>query len=286
MKKVYALGLGLAAAMMMTGCAVESHNPNQPAMFADKGSYFKQDTTKSLAANLVAFSGYPHLISDHDMPSDLKAGLDFTSGAYMGFNGFGSLFGAGGIGLLSMVSDNTLPYQHGVVVVMAKVEAGEKYNDYSVAERAIKASFKKASDEYLKGTSYLSKPEIKVFLADTDMNGMKCHKPGGLNFTGRDAVCDFGDSDFGLSVIFSRPATGQEFPELGVLPKGEYSVMLLSTMRYPMYELRGDAWAAKYNSDGFMQFKNLKLPFLSPDKSGKRIAFATENGKESVIYLN
>ena len=122
--------------------------------------------------------------------------------------------------------------------------------------------------------------------AISNMNGMKCHKPGGLNFTGRDAVCDFGDSDFGLSVIFSRPATGQEFPELGVLPKGEYSVMLLSTMRYPMYELRGYAWAAKYNSDGFMQFKNLKLPFLSPDKSGKRIAFATENGKESVIYLN
>ncbi len=283
MKKVYALGLGLAAAMMMTGCAVESHNPNQPAMFADKGSYFKQDTTKSLAANLVAFSGYPHLISDHDMPSDLKAGLDFTSGAYMGFNGFGSLFGAGGIGLLSMVSDNTLPYQHGVVVVMAKVEAGEKYNDYSVAEKAVKAAYKKVN---INSISYrhASKPEIKAFLADADMSGIKCHKPGGLNFTGLNAVCDFGDSDFGLSVIFSRPATGQEFPELGLLPKGEYSVMLLDTVRYPMYELRGDAWAAEYNSDGFMQFKNLKLPFLSPDKSGKRIAFATENGKESVIY--
>lgn len=284
MKKISLLNLGTVAAIFLTGCAVQSSNPNQPATFADKGSYFQQDKTKSLASNLVAFSGYPGLISDHDMPSDLKAGLDFTSGAYMGFNGFGSLFGAGGIGLLSMVSDNTLPYQSGVVVIMAKVESGEKYNDYSVAERAIKASFKKASDEYLKGTSYLSKPEIKAFLADTDMSGMKCHKPGGLNFTGRDAVCDFGDSDFGLSVIFSRPATGQEFPELGLLPQGEYSVMLLDSMRYPMYELRDDAWGAQYSSYGYMKFKNLKLPFLSPDKSGKRIAFATENGKESVIY--
>ena len=283
MKNVYALGLGLAAAMMMTGCAVQSSNPNKPATFADKGSYFQQDKTKSLASNLVAFSGYPGLISDHDMPSDLKAGLDFTSGAYMGFNGFGSLFGAGGIGLLSMVSDNTLPYQHGVKVVMVKLQPGEKFNDLSVAERAIETSLKKISSDKLTNRQR-SNSTIAAFISKTSMTGVKCHKPSAMNLTDANAFCDFGDSDFGVSVIFARPATGQEFPELGAIPKGEYSVMLMDSMQYSVYELRDDAWGAQYSSDGYMKFKNLKLPFLSPDKSGKRIAFATENGKESVIY--
>ncbi len=264
MKKISLLNLGTVAAIFLTGCAVQSSNPNQPATFADKGSYFQQDKTKSLASNLVAFSGYPGLISDHDMPSDLKAGLDFTSGAYMGFNGFGSLFGAGGIGLLSMVSDNTLPYQHGVAVVMVKMQSGEKYNDMSVAERAIEESFN-----------------------GDNVKGIHCRKASAAwsMTTDIDAFCDLsgdGSVNDAITVRFARSASGNEFPELGTMPIGDYGVMLLSNLKDRT--VKDNAWVATYDHNGFMQFKNLKLPFLSPDKSGKRIAFATENGKESVIY--
>ena len=60
--------------------------------------------------------------------------------------------------------------------------------------------------------------------------------------------------------------------------------MLVRTIRYPVYQLRDDAWAATYSSKGYMKFKDMKLPFVSPDNSSKRIAFVTEEGKEKVIY--
>ena len=282
MKKNTLIGVAILTSFL-TGCAVQSHDPQKPAIFAVIGSYFKQDTSKSLASNLVAFSGYKNLISDHDMPSDLKAGLDFTSGAYMGFNGFGTLFGAGGVGLLSMVSSNTLPYQSGVIVVMVKTQPNEKYNDLTVAERAIESSFAKADINTLSPV-YTKKTEVQSFLANKDMSGVKCHKPSAFDMTDTDVECDYGDSDLGLAVIFGRPATGQEFPELGLLPAGNYSVMLVRTIRYPVYQLRDDAWAATYSSKGYMKFKDMKLPFVSPDNSSKRIAFVTEEGKEKVIY--
>lgn len=283
MNKFLSLGFGVLTAVMMTGCAVKSSSSSAPAFNADKGSYFTQDKEKSLAANLVAFSGYRGLISDRDMPSDLRAGLDFTSGAYMGFNGFGTIFGAGGVGLLSMVSSNTLPYKNGAIVVMVKTQPNEKYNDLTVAERAIESSFAKADINTLSPV-YTKKTEVQSFLANKDMSGVKCHKPSVFDMTDTDVECDYGDSDLGLAVIFGRPATGQEFPELGLLPAGNYSVMLVRNIRYPVYQLRDDAWAATYSSDGYMKFKDMKLPFVSPDKSGKRIAFTLENGKDKVIY--
>lgn len=282
MQKIPLIGLAIFSSYL-TGCAVQSHDPQKPAMFADKGSYFKQDTSKSLASNLVAFSGYPYLISDHDIPSDLKASLNFTSGAYLGFNGFSSLFGAGGVGLLSIVSDNTLPYQSGLTLIMVPMNQGEKYDDYSVAERGIKASFEKINPSLL-SKSQQNNPDIQKFLTNKNMDDLKCYKAPIYTLTDVQAYCDYGDSNFGLTVIFSRPATGQEFPELGLLPKGQYSVMLIDDVRYPVHQLRADAWAAIYSSSGFMQFKNIKLPFLSPDNSNKRIAFVTEKGKENVIY--
>lgn len=282
MKKLSAVSLLIASTLF--GCASPNKSPSATTTGVGKGTYYTQDKTQSLAANLVAFSGYNHLISDHSMPSDLKASLDFTSGAYMGFNSFNNLWGAGGIGLLSVVSDNTLPYQSGVMLVMVKLELGEKYNDLTVAERAITTSLQKIDfaglDPY-----YQQKPEVKKFLSNKSMSGVKCKKPSAFSLTDTNALCDFGDSDFGVSVIFSRPATGQEFPELALLPKGEYSVMLMDQTKYPMYELRNDAWGSVYHArKGYMSFNDLKLPFVAPDNSGKRIAFQGEGDNARVIY--
>ena len=273
----------------LAGCSIQSHDPEKPAVTADKGSYFAQNKKDSIASNLVAFAGYPYLISDHDMPSDLKAGLDFTSGAYMGFNSFSSLLGSGGIGALSaLTGDNIRPFGSDSVILMVPLQAGEKYNDLAVAKRAFETYLKKIDASLIKPDSssaaYKSELARKKFAEDANMSGANCRAENaalGL-LSGADARCGLGDYD--VEIYFSRPATGREFPELSALPKGQYSVMLFNL--YYNYAVRSNApWAAAYDdSQKVFKFKNLTLPFVSPDRKdgGKRIVIDSNN---KVLYL-
>ena len=273
----------------LAGCSIQSHDPGKPAVTADRGSYFAQNKKDSIAANLIAFAGYPYVISDHDMPSNLKAGLDFTSGAYMGFNSFGSLFGAGGIGALSAITgDNIRPFTPDSVILMVPLQPGEKYNDLSVAKRAFETYLTKIDGSKLadnpSSAAYKSELARKKFSEDPNMSGANCHSENaalGL-LSGADARC--GLADYDVEIYFSRPASGREFPELFSLPKGQYSVMLFNL--YYNYAVRSDApWAAAYDdSQKVFKFKNLTLPFISPDRKdgGKRIVIDSNN---KVLYL-
>jgi len=85
--------------------------------------------------------------------------------------------------------------------------------------------------------------------------------------------------DYDVQIYFSRPATGQEFPELGVLPAGQYSVMLFNL--YFDYQVRSDVpWAAAYDDQmKVFKFKNLTLPFVGPERKdgGKRLIVDSSN---------
>lgn len=273
----------------LSGCSIQSHDPEKPAVTADKGSYFAQDKKDSIASNLIAFAGYPYLISDHDMPSDLKAGLDFTSGAYMGFNSFSSLFGAGGIGALSVLTgDNIRPFGSDSVILMVPLQPGEKYNDLSVAKRAFENYLMKIDASLITtnptSAAYKSQLARKKFAEDANMSGANCRAENAARalLSGADARC--GLSDYDIEIYFSRPATGQEFPELGLLPRGQYSVMLFNL--YFNYQVRSSVpWAAVFDDRmKFFKFKNLTLPFVTPERKdgGKRLIIDSNN---KVLYL-
>lgn len=279
--------------LLVTGCSVESHNPKKPAVMADKGSYFAQDKSESIASNLIAFAGYPHKISDNPMPTSLKGALDFTSGAYMGFSGFSSLWGAGGIGSLSLLTgDDIIPFTYDSVIVIAKIQPGEKYNDLSVAQRTFENYFTKIDGSFLakdkSSAAYQHEVKRKKFSQDKSMTPASCEKSGVISSSllKQDAECWVNDPDYKVHVIFSRPATGQEFPELALLPKSEYSVMLFNL--WANYKVRDDAaWAAKLDTKhNVFSFKKMRAPFISPDKNdnGKRILFSQDSDQQKVIY--
>ena len=273
----------------LAGCSIQSHDPGKPAVMADRGSYFAQQKTESIASNLVAFAGYPHVISDHDMPSNLKAGLDFTSGAYMGFNSFSSLFGAGGVGALSAITgDDIRPFGSDSVILMVPLQSGEKYNDLSVAKRAFETYLTKVDGSQLadnpSSAAYKSELARKKFSEDPNMSGANCRPENAALslLSGADAKC--GLSDYDVEIYFSRPASGGEFSELASLPKAQYSVMLFNL--YSNYKVRSDApWAASYdNRHKAFKSINMTLPFISPDRKdgGKRIVIDSNN---KVLYL-
>ena len=222
------------------------------------------------------------------MPSDLKAGLDFTSGAYMGFNSFSSLLGAGGIGALSAITgDNIRPFGSDSVILMVPLQFGEKYNDLAVAKRAFETYLKKIDASQMKvdpsSAAYKSQLARKKFAEDTNMSGANCRSENAALalLSGADARC--GLSDYDVEIYFSRPATGLEFPELGALPTGQYSVILFNL--YYNYAVLSDApWAAAYDDrQKVFKFKNLTLPFVSPDRKdgGERLII---DGDNKVLY--
>lgn len=260
---------------------------------ADKGSYFAQDKSESVASNLLAFAGYSHKISDNEMPRSLKNALDFGSGAYMGFSGFSSLWSAGGIGALSVITgDDIVPFTQGSVIVITKLQPGEKYNDISVAKRAFEENFEKldSSDIELDPSSAAYNHELKrkAFAEEKEMKPASCKEVSMINhsLSKADLECWVKNDDYEATVIFSRPASGQEFPELATLPKAEYSVLLFNT--WYEYKVREDAeWAASLDARKHVfKFKNKTLPFITPEQkdNGRRIMFIHENGKDSVIY--
>lgn len=277
-------------ASVISGCASNSATSAKPEIFAGKGAYFAQDKTKSFASNLTAFAGYPGKISDHEMPAGLRNGLDFTSGAYLGFSAFDSLWGATGLGAFAMLSgDNIRPLTISSVIVMVPLSSEQRYNDLSVAKLAMEQSLEKLDDEYFK-TYYANKKDtdwihkLKTFSSDKSMNGIICQQASMASrmLSDLDAECNI--DGYKVDVVFARPATGTEFPELKLLPKGKYAVVLLN--KNGNFQVRKDAlWAARLDSiNKTYKINNYTLPFISPGKDGKRIMFFGEEKQTKILY--
>lgn len=286
MKKLIAT---MMLASAIAGCSSQGNTHGKPEVFSDKGQLFGQKKDASLASNLTAFAGYPYLISDQDMPAGLRRSLDFTSGTYIGFSSFSSLWGATGFGALTMLSgDQIAPFTPTSKIIMIPLLDNEKYNDLSVAKRAVETTLEKIDGAFLakdpSSAAYDSELKRLAFSKNKSMAGVECHEP---NFAVKmirhnDATC--GIDGFNVEVYFSRPATGNEFPELNSLPVGNYAVMLINT--YGDYELRKDAsWAASFDSDKkSFRFNNYTLPFVSPDKTGKRILIQGDGDQTKILY--
>jgi hypothetical protein len=287
LKKIIVLGTLFLS--VLAGCSSRSASPSKPEIFADKGVYFAQDKEKSLASNLTAFAGYPNLVSDHDMPTGLRRGLDFTSGTYIGFNAFNSLWGATGFGALTMITgDDIAPLTPSSIVLMTPLNPGEQYNDLSVAKRAVENSLEKIDGSFLaknpNSAAYEKELKRLKFSENKSMNGVVCNEPGMAEKMLRHNDASCGIDGFNVEVYFARPANGNEFPELKELPKANYAVLLLNI--YSDYKLRKDIlWGASFDSEKkSFTFDEYTLPFVSPDKSGKRILIKGQDEKTKILY--
>ena len=287
MKKVSVLSVLFLS--VLTGCSSKPSVEGKPEIFADKGVFFAQDKTKSVAANLTAFSGYPYLVSDHDMPTGLRRGLDFTSGTYVGFNSFGSLWGAAGLGGLSMlIGDNIAPFTPSTTVLMVPLQPGEQYYDLSVAKRAIENNVEKIDGSTLTidpdSAAYKHQLKRLEFSKNKSMSGITCAEAGMAEKMIRHNDANCGIENYNIEVFFSRPAKGNEFPELKQLPTGNYAVLLLNL--YSNYQLRKDAsWAASFDdTKKSFKFNDFTLPYVSPDKTGKRILIEGQGDNTKILY--
>ena len=97
-----------------------------------------------------------------------------------------------------------------------------------------------------------------------------------------DAECNI--DGYAIDVVFSRPATGTEFPELKLLPKGNYAVLILNDNGY--FQVRKDAlWAASLDPlKKSYKINDFTLPFITPEKDGKRIVINGEGNKTKILY--
>lgn len=256
----------------LTGCSATPKNIGKP---------FSQNKSKSVALNVAAYAGYPYLLKDNSYSKGLDTVVTSTSNALLLANDLsgsvgsigGGAFGVG-LGLMSgLVAQYPLDMAN---VFTAKLQPGEDYRSATTALRVMKANYQKRAkraDELKALNGFFENPSLDAYVCEPTMLipwDYSCFDPA---YEG-----------FALYVRAIRPATGNEFPQVMPLDKGNYGVFLIGRARGSVLTPKKDAPDAYfYMEKGFYVLggTNTILPLIAPREDGKRLVFI--DGKATLI---
>ncbi len=258
------------AVMTLAGC---SSTPK------DMGKPFVQNPTKSVALNVAAYAGYPHLLSDNSYSKGFDTLVTSTSNAMLLSSdlarSLGSLGGAGlgiGLGFMSgLVAEYPLQSSN---VFTAKLNPGEDYRSPQTIVRVLDANYQKQvakPDDSEELKTFLNKPSLKDYVCTGTM-----YKD--FDFTCSDPAHD----TYTMLVKVVRPASGTEFGEVMPLTPGQYGVYLITPERGYAQEVKANAADPYFHmKDGAYVIGDTILPKVAPREDGKRLVFL--HGKATMI---
>ncbi|WP_339015382.1 hypothetical protein [Aeromonas popoffii] len=256
----------------LTGCSSTPKDLGQP---------FVQDKSKSVALNVAGYAGYPYLLKDNSYSKGLDTVVTSTSNTLLLANDLsGSLgsIGGGALGAgLGLISGLVAQYPlDKAKVFTAKLQPGEDYRSAATALRVLKENYQKRAkdaDEFEDLNGFFENPSLDAYVCEPTM------------LSSWDYSCfDPAYEGFDLYVRAIRPATGNEFPQVMPLDKGNYGVFLISSGKGGVLTPKKDAPDAYfYMEEGsyVLGGTNTILPRVAPREDGKRLVFI--DGKATLI---
>ncbi|MCF5860044.1 hypothetical protein [Aeromonas veronii] len=245
----------------------------------DLGKPFVQDKTKSVAFNVGAYAGYPDVLQDKYYSHDLDTLVTSSSNAMLlsaDLGGSMGAFGAGalgvGLGFLSGLTDQ-LPLKSGYVFT-AKLNPGEDYRSPTTVLRVFQENYVKLDPNNKENE------HVKDVIEKTSISNFICESTTDYSY---DVYCaDPAAKKYGFYVKTTRPANGQEFPEVMPLPVGQYGVYFINSARSPAFEPKEnteDSYFHLKNNAFVLGKSNTILPLVSPRDDGKRLVFIDGKAK-------
>lgn len=270
--KVQLIATTILAMTALAGCSSTPKDMGQP---------FVQDKSKSVALNVAAYAGYPYLLKDNSYSKGLDTIVTSTSNTLLLANDLSGSLGAigggalgAGLGLISGLVDQ---YPLDVAKVFtAKLQPGEDYRSAATALRVLKANYQKRAkdvDEFKDLNGFFENPSLDAYVCEPTMLSpwdYSCFDPAYEGF------------EHYVQVI--RPATGNEFPQVMPLDKGNYGVFLISSGAGSVLTPKKDAPDAYFymkKGSYVLGGTNTILPRVAPREDGKRLVFI--DGKATLI---